>query len=179
MNRENINTLKETFERLYHAPLPEYPYKGFNMVTDSFSDNQTCVMHGCGTAACIMGWQQVIFHKGRRLPDAILAEGLGVTTEDTYCLFYPSLGMGCSYISTPEIFTLPAAIRVLELLLEHGTMVNPEDGRNMWERAIAEQQQVIDRLEGNKPEIPKIDWIVELQKPDLTLAEGPVREPAQ
>ena len=114
MNRENIQTMIDTFKRLRHAPLPEHPDKGFNMNAPYFgyhSYNQ----HDCSTAACFHGWGKLLFGE------------LGITllkldADLIYPLCNPDECNGCrySYSASPEKFTLEAAITVLDRLLETG-----------------------------------------------------------
>lgn len=184
MNRDKINSIKTRFENLYYGPLPKYPDKGFSMGWDKFHPRKS--QRGCGTAACLIAW--CLIDAGVAYvdyaPSSTARAGEIINPNYKFAQEYIDITPTCAallftpkgYNTNPRIFTLPAAIRVLELLLEHGTMIDPEVGDNMWNRAIEEQSLVVDRLEKGRPAAPKTDWIVELAKPDLKLIEGPVRK---
>ena len=112
VNKVKIQIMIDTFKRLYKAPLPEHPDKGFNMEGVHFKTRQF-TQHNCGTAACIYGWSEVIF--GTSLYD--FAEKLEISPEEEDALTCPERpSCEFDFQLTPEKFTLPAAIRVLQIL---------------------------------------------------------------
>lgn len=145
----------DTFKRLHHAPLPEHPDKGFNMEGCYFEDRKDFSNHNCGTAACLMGWSEVLF--GTPNTYNTLYKGPG----DLTCP-QPTNGCDYHYGFNPEKFTLPAAIRVLEILRDTGKVDWNEAIKNPWQ----------------PKEKPSTDWADVSSWEKLTgLPEGPMRKP--
>ena len=127
VNKVNIQIMIDTFKRLYKAPLPEHPDKGFNLSNVGFGrPDKGYVQHDCGTAACIMGWGAVI--------GADKYNGLKCWLNISERLFdrltTPMQQFGCDFhvFEQPEKFTLQAAIRVLQILRDEDVVD--------WNRAI-------------------------------------------
>ena len=163
VNKTNVQTMIDAFIRLDRAPLLEHPNKGFNMSDYMFSP-QAYTQHECGTAACLIGWAKIIFPKYGCIVNLELDE------EVNNALTCPSTRTGCKYhyAGDAEIFTLRAAIRVLEILRDTGKVD--------WNEAIANPWSPEDDM----PAQPT-DWAKVLLNPtlDIPLLEGPKREQKQ
>ena len=155
INKEAIQTLIDTFKRLHHAPLPEHPDKGFNMAEANFG-TQDYTQHNCGTAACMLGWEDVL---GKRI--------FTVSYSKYSALFVPQKENGCrySYIDQPEKFTLEAAIRVLQILRDTGEVRWNEAIDNPWSP---------DEEETPVKSVSIMDMLM-MDPPPVELPEGPKR----
>ena len=160
VNKVNIQIMIDTFKRLYKAPLPEHPDKGFNMYGSDFSPREH-MQHNCGTAACIIGWVKMLFNDR-----AIYAtmDRLDLHYEQYRELTHPNSGNGCKffYDIDSEKFTLEAAIRVLQILRDEGIVD--------WNRAI-ENPWSPDEEQAK----PSITDILLMETPPVDLVEGPKR----
>ena len=160
MNRENIQKMIDTFKRLHHAPLPEHPDKGFNMSGPHFAVREFS-QHGCGTAACILGWQKqldiFLGIKGSCFDCSSYASKLYTPRPENGCKYY--------YCDRPEKFTLEAAITVLERLLETGEVD--------WNYAI-DNPWTPDSEADAPAEISILDMLMQ-ETGTVELPEGPVR----
>ena len=130
VNKVNIQIMIDTFKRLRTAPLEDYPDKGFNMYHVGFSSVKKggYSQHGCGTAACIIGWTHAIIDDFGSAQQSFGMVGMDAEWE---ALTVPSNIHGtaiyCS-ISQPEKFTIETAISVLQILRDEGIVD--------WNRAI-------------------------------------------
>ena len=131
MNKDNINIIIDAFKQLDKGPLVEHPDMGFTMETPFFhGGKQDHSGHNCGTAACIVGWADVLF-----------GEDMG-TLEDEFdirhtiyaALVIPCQENGCryNYRTQPEKFPLRAAIRVLQIFRDTGEVRWNEAIDNPW-----------------------------------------------
>lgn len=86
----------------------------------------------CGTVACFAGWCEVLFGSGHPSNARIWnsAEMLGLTEAQSEALFTPTGWSTWSSKYIPNTYTLPSAIRVLDILIAEGVVD--------WPRAIAE-----------------------------------------
>ena len=169
MNRENIQKMIDTFKGLHHAPLPEHPDKGFNMQWSNFVPRKY-TQHGCGTAACFLGWTDIVFPKDEEYhPESgyAVCDDFDISVEDARTLCAPQSDSGCrfSFRLDPEKFTLEAAITVLERLLETGEVD--------WNYAI-DNPWTPDNKAADPAEISILDMLMQ-ETGTVELPEGPVR----
>ena len=160
VNKVNIQIMIDTFKRLYKAPLPEHPDKGFNMQGAYFIQRDG--QHNCGTAACIIGWVEMLF---KDTSFFAAEDKLGLSGVQYHSLTHPSIYRECkfSYDINPEKFTLPAAIRVLQILRDEGIVD--------WNRAIENPWSP----DEEKAHTPSITDILLMETPPIKLIEGPKR----
>jgi len=156
-NIENINIMIDTFIRLDKSPLPEHPDKGFNMADYEF-EPRSYTQHNCGTAACLIGWSEIIFSKQD------IDKVFGINYQLACSLHSPSENRrhpcSFSFAIEPEKFTLRAAIRVLQILRDTGEVNWNEAIANPWtpdEEQPAKSWVKALLLDGNDMPVPLIE----------------------
>ena len=167
MNIKNIQTVLSHFKNLKDGKVPdnhELKDVGFNMTmwldgelevntdTRTFTDDPYTVFdylgNQCGTVACIGGWVTLLLGDPFCTDEDHATNLLGLEKDLSDKLFYPDQTRGCDYNyfdenheRVAEVFTLAAACRVLEILLNTGEVD--------WNRAISEtreEQHIADTL---------------------------------
>ena len=160
LNIKNIKIMQDTFKRLVAGLIDG---RGFNMKTESFTDGETCIKHGCGTAACFMGWSHSLF-------DSVFLEDSFSIFSNMSKIIMPHLSLKLNYKDTPEIFTLEAAITVLQILIDEGEAALADDVPHIWQRAIDNPWSP------DENKFVAKDWLNSMVDPDFSDVEIPIIE---